>query len=344
MSDFVRLSFAGIQYELVLSSKITVIRGFSGTGKSELAMAVESNNRKNIGMLLKNREISEVANVISSKTCITLTNREMNWKGIIESVSDCIIFVDETFDLIGTAEFADAVIKSNNKFVLITREELGCLSYGYYDIYEFICESGVNKLKQVYDIKPKNINIDTIITEDSGSGCQFIKRFGSRYGINVITCNGNANIRKCIIEYKNTDKNVLIIADGAGLGSYIKGIAKEISECNNISLWLPESFEWLLLHSLVFNNEYDEMLNNVRDISGDKYINAERLCLEIIKSASKNTPYEYSKSSCRKCYTSSCMKCKGYDKCKYKTPHTTSAKLLSVMCMYKYIDEIVKKR
>lgn len=335
-----------VEYRLNIHSKISIILGDSGTGKSVLVDAIAYNYRHNLrSSNSSNGEGKNRSDVESNKRCVGIWDGA-DWASIMDKENDSIIFIDETFEDIYSKEFAVAVNNSNNQFVFVTRQPLCCLSYGYYDIFNIKNKNGISTLSRAYDIELKNIDIDMILTEDSGSGYQFISRFAKRYGIDTDSCGGNANIYKYIDKYKNTGKNILVIADGAGIGCHIEKILNSLNGSDNISLWLPESFEWLLLHSVVFetgNNTLKNTLNNIRSVSGKAYMNAETFCTKLIKKLSENTPYEYSKSSCRKCYTSSCMKCKGYDKCKYKTPHTTSAKLLSVMCMYKYIDEIVKK-
>ena len=64
----------------------------------------------------------------------------------------------------------------------------------------------------------------------------------------MVSANGKSNIFSNIIQ-NISEQKLLIIADGAAFGSEMDRIMKLISEKKNIVLYLPESFEWLILKS-----------------------------------------------------------------------------------------------
>ena len=65
--------------------------------------------------------------------------------------------------------------------------------------------------------------------------------------IECVSADGKSNIIKMLDGYK--DKNVLVVADGAAFGSFIAKVLTLAETRKNIALYLPESFEWILLQS-----------------------------------------------------------------------------------------------
>ena len=57
--------------------------------------------------------------------------------------------------------------------------------------------------------------------------------------------NGKSNV----FHYLNMHGNekILVIADGAAFGSEIDRVLRLIRERKNVALYLPESFEWMIL-------------------------------------------------------------------------------------------------
>ena len=52
-----------------------------------------------------------------------------NWENDLKEIKQSIVFVDEGAKFINTEEFATAIKKSDNYYVLITRQDLGNLPY-----------------------------------------------------------------------------------------------------------------------------------------------------------------------------------------------------------------------
>ena len=141
--------------------------------------------------------------------------------------------------------------------MIVTREGLVNLPYSTEEIYG-IRESGkYASLKQVYnelyhlygtETVTERVVPSKIIVEDSNSGLEFFKGLSEEKNYSVVSANGKSNIFSNIIQ-NISEQKLLIIADGAAFGSEMDRIMKLISEKKNIVLYLPESFEWLILKS-----------------------------------------------------------------------------------------------
>lgn len=77
---------------------------------------------------------------------------------------------------------------------------------------------------------------------------------------------------------EHKDQKILVIADGAAFGSEIDRVLKLIRENETAALYLPESFEWLILKSGVLkNNQIDQMLDEPAEyIESREYFSWER--------------------------------------------------------------------
>ena len=106
---------------------------------------------------------------------------------------------------------------------------------------------------------------------------------------------GNSNVYN---EIRETDINVCVVADGAAFGSYMNRTYSYASNHNNVSLYLPESFEWIILKSgIVDGNEVQEILNVPwESIDSKDYISWERYFTSLLISVTKDTYLSYNKS------------------------------------------------
>lgn len=151
----------------------------------------------------------------------------------------------------------------------------------------------VYKFAEIYSNFPTIINtVDNILTEDSHSGLKLFSKLFSN--IDVLTANGNANL---FSELKNiATKKCLLIADGAVFGAYIAEIIDYITDNlgKRVILYLPESFEWLLLKSKVIDfKDLDQILENPSDyIESSVYVSWERFFTDLaIKYSDENHKY-----------------------------------------------------
>ena len=162
-----------IRYDFEVKRNITIIKGDSATGKTTLADMISEyeENGADSGIRLA-----------CDRECHILQGRY--WKALLAEMKNSIIFIDEGNKFVSSVEFAEEVKKSDNYFVIITRETLETLPYSVDEIYGIRNSGKYGTLKNVYNEMYKiytNVNVnesvkvDYIITEDSKAGYQFFK-------------------------------------------------------------------------------------------------------------------------------------------------------------------------
>ena len=111
----------------------------------------------------------------------------------------------------------------------------------------------------------------------------------------VISSEGKSGVFAKIME--NTGKKCLIVADGAAFGSEIDRVMKQITDNDDIILFLPESFEWLLLKSgLIDGNRVQDILQSPElYIRSEDYFSWERYFTALLIEETKDTYMQYSK-------------------------------------------------
>lgn len=262
-----------INYDLHFDNRINIIRGNSATGKSTLVRLIDDKRKSKI-------------DIQSNYNIVHLTSEIISLG--IKFDKNTVYIMDEN-DGIEDNLVTNIINKSKNKFILITRDSnLENISYGIESIYEIHKSGNININKHKYiNIRNNNLNInliDSILTEDSGSGLQFYKNYKN---FNVQTSNGNSNINKMV---KN---NQIVVVDSLAFGPYIKILYKKIIN-NNIFLIYPKSFEWLVLTSNIFRLNNDKLYLDYLDC---KYnITEEKFYENILKNESNKINIKYSKS------------------------------------------------
>jgi len=254
-------------YDFTLKRNITILRGNSGTGKTTLYDMVRDYN--NLG--------KESGVKISGGNIAVLEGK--NWERELDNLEKTVVVIDEGSKFISSPEFAKKIAACDNYFLLITRNYLEQLPYSVDEIYR-IKGRGKNKsLEKIYldsdrfydnpNLKRFPFHPDLIITEDSKSGNQFFKNAVKDMGIECIPAGGKSGIKKLLGEYK--DLNIIVVADGAAIGpemeSFVK--AQELSY-GKLALFLPESFEWLILKSGVIG-EIEELNETYNYVDSTKY-------------------------------------------------------------------------
>ena len=178
-----------------------------------------------------------------------------NWKLLLQNMHGNIIFTDEENAFINTEEFAAEVRNSDNYFVLITRENLYNLPYSVEEIYGLHASGKYQNTKKVYqqmyqiysEMLPCQSEPEKLLVEDSNSGYQFFEAIGKEYGIECESAGGKSNLFDLI---KKTGKEeTCVIADGAAIGPEMNRLYKQVKVKSNVKLYLPESFEWIILQS-----------------------------------------------------------------------------------------------
>lgn len=283
-----------LQYKFEICRNITIIKGDSATGKTTLVEMIREyyENGEQSGVTLQ-----------CDKTCVVLEGRQ--WKLLLQNIHDSIIFIDEGNSFITTDEFSDMVKHSDNYFVIVTRESLPNLPYSVKEIYG-IKESGkYGTLQQTYqefyhiygdELYSEPYKPEMIIVEDSNAGYEFFEDIAVTKKWKVISAAGKSNIFGLLGKYE--DKKVLVIADGAAFGSEMDKIMKRKKNESGVMVFLPESFEWLILKAgLIKDKEIITILENPSDyIESKEYMSWERFFTSLLVEKTKDTYLKYSKN------------------------------------------------
>lgn len=289
-----------LRYQFEIRRNITIIRGDSATGKTTLIDMIREyyDNGEQSGIILQ-----------CKKTCVVLEGRQ--WKVLLENIHDSIIFIDEGNRFITTDEFSSAVKQSDNYYVIVTREGLPNLPYSTEEIYGIKNSGKYGILQQTYqefyriygDVKNSiQFNPDIIIVEDSNAGYEFFENAAEDRVWETISAGGKSNIYKLLKKFDN--KKILVIADGAAFGPEMDRVMKKINLSADKAIFLPESFEWLILKSDVIRDKaLEEVLDNPGDyIESREYMSWERFFTALLVDKTKDTYLCYSKSKLNEAY------------------------------------------
>lgn len=278
-----------IRYDFAIQRNITIIQGDSATGKTHLIEMLQE--------YLENGEDSGIQ-MESKVKCAHVP--VVDWQIYIANHSGYILFFDEDCRYVCTQEFAEIVKQSDNYFVIVTRESLGMLPYSVNEIYG-IRRSGkyagtkqvYNELYQIYGHKDysKKAQFEEVIVEDSNSGFEFWKHYYSDKS--CISAGGKSKV----FDFLKTEKSQLVIADGAAFGCEMSKLIQFIEEKGNLVLFLPESFEYILLNSKLFQmTDVKEKLAKTYEYADSiNFMSWERYYTALIVEITKNEIYKYSK-------------------------------------------------
>ncbi|MCB6415140.1 Fis family transcriptional regulator [Faecalimonas umbilicata] len=119
-----------VRYDFVIRRNITIIRGDSATGKTTL-----------VELIREYYEDGDESGIVLSceKECAVLAGRD--WEAVLATKKDSILFIDEGNRFVHSKEFAKAIQKTDNYYVIVTREGVESLPYSVEEIYG-IRESG----------------------------------------------------------------------------------------------------------------------------------------------------------------------------------------------------------
>ena len=127
-----------IVFTIELERNITILRGDSATGKTtlvEMLSAYENYGRKS------------GVTIVCDKTCRVLSGAL--WEAQLKDIQDTIVFVDEGSTFVSSLDFARAIQKTDNYYVLVTREDLSTLPYSVNAILEL--KKTTSRFKRTYN-------------------------------------------------------------------------------------------------------------------------------------------------------------------------------------------------
>lgn len=291
-----------LQYKFEIRRNITIIKGDSATGKTTLVDMIREyyENGEQSGITLQ-----------CDKTCVVLEGRQ--WKLLLDHTRDSIVFIDEGNAFVSSREFADAVKHSDNYFVIVTRESLPTLPYSVDEIYGIKSSGKYGTLHQTYQEfyhiygkteYNKKFEPEVIIVEDSNSGYEFFEHVTKGNEIKILSAGGKSNIFKEL--GLSGENKVLVIADGAAFGPEMDRVMKRISSKNNRLLYLPESFEWLILKSgVVKDSDIHRIMEDPGEyVESEKYMSWEKYFTALLMDKTKDSYLKYEKAKLNEAYKS----------------------------------------
>jgi hypothetical protein len=222
------------------------------------------------------------------------------------------VFIDEGNSFIATDEFSSALKESDNYYVIVTRESLPNLPYSVEEIYGIKVSGKYGTLQQtyqefyrIYGAATYKIQFgpDIIIVEDSNAGYEFFESLKKGRNWEAVSAEGKSNIYKVLKKYDN-NKKVLVIADGAAFGPEMDRVMKMIDSTVGKAVFLPESFEWLVLKSeIIKDKEIETILEEPSDfIESQDYMSWERYFSALLLEKTKGTYLHYTKSALNDAY------------------------------------------
>ena len=290
----IKISNSKVSFSLELERNITIICGNSATGKTTL-----------IGLIRDYEQLGKASGVTiqCKKPCRVLSN--VDWKYRLDAIHDSIVFLDEGNEFVRSQDFAQAIRGTDNYYVIINRESLSQLPYSVNSILKLKTTSR----KKVTYIRsyPEYSNlaepiteisrVDEIITEDSNSGYDMFSRIAEDNGVSCLSAQGKSNIFSCLANHSGDQ--ILVIADGAAFGAELEKIYKlqEVST-GKIRLYLPESFEWLLLKSGILGNKtpHEILANPAAHIESRDFFSWEQYFTVLLVDLTRDTYLHYNKN------------------------------------------------
>lgn len=286
------------EYNFTLKRNITVIKDESATGKSTLLGILNNYLKEPTNDVIK--VFSDIPFLVCLDGQFDLIQYRLNDSKYSKGA---VIFIEENHKLFNNEDFAGFVVNSGYYFVLVSREPAYLLPYSPKEIYKLVNHYSNVTMKRYYSFEelysnfPAILsNFNTVIMEDSNAGYTFFSDFFSN--ALVTSACGNSSVFNTLI---NTNaRNILCIADGAAFGAFIEKIKKycESNLDKRVTLWLPESFEWILLKAGVFTyKDLDKILENPSEyIECKDYASWERFFTALAQKAS-NPQWPYNKNN-----------------------------------------------
>ena len=288
-----------LKYEFELRRNLTIIRGDSATGKTTLVDMIRTH---------MNDGESGPVTLNCDKGCYVVEGNL--WKGQLDNIQDSIVFIDEGNEFVRTKDFARAIQQTDNYYVIVTREGLPALPYSVEEVYGIRTSGKYGTLKQSYhsfyriypDSTTENIKPEKILTEDSNSGYQFFDAVCKEQQIQCDTANGKSNVFSYLKVHK--DEKILVIADGAAFGPEMDRVLQLVQTRKNLALYLPESFEWLILSSGILKDaETTQILQTPSGyIDSKEYFSWEHYFTALLIEKAAGTYLNYTKKTLNEAY------------------------------------------
>lgn len=168
----------------------------------------------------------------------------------------------------------------------------GTLKRTYNEMYHIY---SANVLRQ--EMKPGKV-----ITEDSNAGFEFFNHICREKGIACVAAGGKSNLFALLMT--EAEENTLVVADGAAIGSEMEKLMDLLRVKSNVYLYLPESFEWLILSSGVLeDHEIPAILESPWEyVDGKEFFSWERYFSALLIAKTQGTHLAYAKGQLNPAY------------------------------------------
>ena len=295
-----------VHFHLEVKRNITVVQGDSATGKTQLIRLLSDYN---------NSGASSGVTVISEAPCVVLTSSAWQQKAFPKAGS--IVFVDEDFTAMYSAEFARYIKGADNYFVLICRDSLYELPYSIEEIYGMrqgrasqkysSAKRVYNELYALFNVQHGNLFLpDCVITEDSNAGNEF---FSYLYGRQCVSAGGKSGITDCINKAAQSGRKALAIVDGAAYGADMEKTMRLMELYKEkAALYAPESFEYMILSSGIVELQEKLIKETWNYADSSKYFSWEDFYTKLLSEISAGTVFQYNKNRLNESYrTKGCI-------------------------------------
>jgi len=288
-----------VQYKFTVRRNITVLRGDSATGKTTLIEMVGA------------YEASGVASGVAlacDVPCVVLSGNR--WQENLRAIKGSIVFIDEGDPFVCSRDFARAIQKTDNYYVIATRSSLHALPYSVEEVYGIrnVTRQRYEQVKRlysslyrIYGASEDVTRPDVVVVEDEKAGYQFFKALCEKSGIKCVSAKGRDNIIKAVVDCG--DESILVIADGAAIGAQMEELVA-LRQIRNVGFFLPESFEWLILSSgLVKDSDIPQILADPSAfIESREYFSWERFFDALLTRRTQETYLAYKKTRLNPAY------------------------------------------
>lgn len=136
---------------------------------------------------------------------------------------------------------------------------------------------------------------ELVVVEDSNSGHDFFSALCEKSGVPCVSAGGKSRIYDIVRSCAQQD--VLVIADGAAFGPEMAYVVS-LQRFKNFKLFLPESFEWLVLQSSLFTDAAtkDMLLHPAEHIDSERFFSWEQFFTQELIDKTRGTYLEYRKA------------------------------------------------
>ena len=143
---------------------------------------------------------------------------------------------------------------------------------------------------------------EKIYVRDAVVMYQFFENVCAERNITCESAGGKTKIPEMI--GKAGTEETCIIADGAAIGAEMNLLSNKIEEKQNVHLYLPESFEWLILNSdLLQDKEVRKILENPEDyIDSTEFFSWEQYFTKLLIQKTEGTYLQYKKAKLNPSY------------------------------------------